>query len=689
MPSCPRKLLGEPASAIAVVFASGALLIGWAVYESYYGRHAAVRPVPTGQGMFPEPDGINAYLLQQQGGIHDVRGQGLAHRFTLLVIAASLGLLAARGSPLPERLPEAVWIACRGIAIIGIGVFLIWAVKCQDFPLRYYAVGGVAVFLGWWLGRRLRTSRLNRCCGILSLALLAALCGPTVLMRLDHSHRSWTDLEVMQAHYTLLLSQGDRLAAGFRPGDEVLSSYGAILPFCTAVYQRFVGGISLKGYILLINLLQTLYLAVATYGYYVYGRRKWFLALVGLLFVGVHYHFYNQFQLSAAPNHTAWRAIGLPMTCGLLLLLRKAPFRRTALLLGMAGGAALLQNPESGMACLAGMVTFLLFRHVPAGAPRPLARLLAMAGCFAVGMAASLLVFAAASRGLLGPLPSLGALADYVRTMKTVARSGYAGGTGPLDPMAILILGHASANLIHASMKRRIVSDFHGCLRAAVSTMILVWFAYYANRPHPAYLISFHVLYGFLLVDAVRLLLAMRRLAVVRWPAMASAGILAVMIVPYLETAVKDEWANYRRGIGVITHGVDADKAILLSGVYFPRDARARAIEEKAAFLRQVGQDAPVVYFTADSYLVPKLSGVWPRIPMAEVFWESVTRRQYEKLVQGVVESRADAIYFDSKEPIAFQSTPSTEFYQQLRRDLSGRFQRDSSIHGWERWRRR
>jgi hypothetical protein len=74
---------------------------------------------------------------------------------------------------------------------------------------------------------------------------------------------------------------------------------------------------------------------------------------------------------------------------------------------------------------------------------------------------------------------------------------------------------------------------------------------------------------------------------------------------------------------------------------------------------------------------------------MAEVFWESVTRRQYEKLVQRVVDSGADAIYFDSQESIAFQPARSTEFYQQLRRDLSGCFQRGADIHGWERWRRR
>ena len=76
----------------------------------------------------------------------------------------------------------------------------------------------------------------------------------------------------------------------------------------------------------------------------------------------------------------------------------------------------------------------------------------------------------------------------------------------------------------------------------------------------------------------------MRRLPVVRWPALASAGILAVMILPYWQAAVKTEWANYRRGIEVIVRGVPPERALLLSGVYFPRDPRRAGDRREGRF---------------------------------------------------------------------------------------------------------
>ena len=110
----------------------------------------------------------------------------------------------------------------------------------------------------------------------------------------------------------------------------------------------------------------------------------------------------------------------------------------------MAGGAAVLQNPESGVACIAGMATFLFFRHLPTGAPASDHEAAGDGRMLRRRHGRQPVAFAAAARGLLGPLPSPAESRDYLRLMKAVTRSGYGGGTGPLDPMAVLILGQAA-----------------------------------------------------------------------------------------------------------------------------------------------------------------------------------------------------------------------------------------------------
>ena len=64
------------------------------------------------------------------------------------------------------------------------------------------------------------------------------------------------------------------------------------------------------------------------------------------------------------------------------------------------------------------------------------------------------------------------------------------------------MVAHATWSVWYTAQQRS--SGFRTSFRIAVGTMLLVWFAYFANRPEPGYLCSYLLLYGLLLIDLGR-----------------------------------------------------------------------------------------------------------------------------------------------------------------------------------------
>ena len=522
---------------------------------------------------------------------------------------------------------------------------------------------------------------------------------PGLSVRIDHSSRPWSVVEIMEAHYSLLFSAGDRLAAGQRLFDDVMPGYGILLPLGTALLQRLTGPLSLHGYQLIVWGLQVLYLGIAGYCYRVYARGRWLPAGVALLLTCLPYHFYCVFVDHAAPNHTAFRQIGFPLACLGLIWSRSKSLPTIGLLFGLASGFAVFTCWDIGVAVTSGLGIALILRCGARGAAW-WRQFLPAIGLWLIG-ASLIVVSVGLALGLAGGLPSSDGVKAFLTMMRVATSSGHAASAFVrLEPMALLIFTHAVLALIGVGLRRRRgrLSAFDP-IRGGVAATLLVWFTYYANRPDPAYLYSFLVLYGFLLIDALRLLTLARRARSPWLPLIVAAASLALIVGPYTIALAQLEWPYYRRGIQLVLRPPDRKGAVRLSGVDFPRSHRAAEIVRKAAYLREQARGQPLIYFTVDSYLVPKISGVWAALPASEVFWESVTRPQYERLIQRVIRSDAAYLYFDDEESISPRQTstvpmdkplPGTrEFFRQLRVDLSPHYELETVVGGWERWRQR
>ncbi len=674
------------------------LLVGWLAYSAYYARHPDV-PFDAGRatGMFDHPRQLNTYLLRFVPTA-DATGQKLAHRAMLL----GLGALMALASFWPRRWEPAVRPLAGLCAVLVVGGGLVFAHFWTNRPVDWRIVGlGALVPLALGaLGPLWAWRPVNRLFAMLTLVVLAALTVPGLFVRLDLSFHPWSSIEIIQAHYAYVFSQGDRLAAGARLAEDVVPYYGLLTPLVTGAAQRWLGDLSLHAYMRMIEFLQAVYILAALYVYHYHARRKWVLCLAITFFALLTYHFYQFYLNSGTPNHTAWRAIAFPVALAVLVRVRKLPLPRSAFVLGLTACLAVLQNAETGLAVTAGLLTFVAVHHPPAHEFRPwLCSAARTAFAFATGVLVTGVGYVVVYRLLLGEWLEPRALAGVFQYMRLMADHGLGSTRLAFHPLAVLMFVHAAYVLIRVWLDRRRVGRFRPSFRAAAAAMILTWFAYYANRPDPEYLTSFHVLYGVLLLDLLRPLLVVSRRRALWAPALGALAVLTLVVVPAAIGQTAAAWEWYVKGVHVLRNRPDDRIATRLSGVYFPNERRAAELWVKARFLKSLDRSRPVIYLTVDSYLIPKVSGVWPALPLVDVFWESLTPRQYAKLLRRIVASGVDVIYFDSDESIASYRTPlhpplpplpgSREFFRELRKDLAPHFERSEVTSGWEVWKRR
>jgi hypothetical protein len=110
-------------------------------------------------------------------------------------------------------------------------------------------------------------------------------------------------------------------------------------------------------------------------------------------------------------------------------------------------------------------------------------------------------------------------------------------------------------------------------------------------------------------------------------------------------------------------------------------------LRRRADYIRARSAEPPV-YLTADSYLVPKLSGVFSAMPALDFCWQSLDRTTYERALDAIVRSPSGRVYLDAESVGAF-NTVCGPFYGQVRQDLGRSFDKMGEEEGWEVWKRR
>jgi hypothetical protein len=607
----------------------------------------------------------------------DSRGQTLAHLLMVgLVGLLVVGVARCDGWWRSEKHPGLRWLLEITLTFLT-GVILLRA--ASDLRPLGLLIGGCALVVLWVWGRPILGARENALFLAAGLVVLAAATLPAFLQRLDLSEHAWSRIVFIQYHYSAVLGAADQLVAGRRLFADVFPNYGSLLPVAAAAVQRRLRPWSMGDYLRVLQALQALYLLVAAWLYHQHARGRWFFVLPALLLVIPWYHFAHRGLL--APNQTPWRAIAIPLAAALLLLLARRRLSVTAFALGAAGAAALLLNFETGVAVIAGLAAYLVFRH---GARRGLGRLAVLSF---LGAGLSFLVFALGYRWALGH--SLGSawllLLGWRASLLAVT------GCNGLPLTAVtwpsLVFGQAVFVLFHTALRTPPPAPWRASFRAFVATTLLVWFAYFAYRPSEWSLSSYYLLYGFLVIDAARYLVrevfVRRRLnPLLAFGLAASLSLGLPRIVEGNAAAAQEAWRAL-----TISVGAPVAPSREVSGLLLPQPG-ADDVLNKARYLRHAAAFGPPLYFTADLYLIPKVSGVLSSGLPVGLDLEMITKADYERILADLVASPSSQILFDAPGSEANRAPLLRSFLQQVRRDVSSHFRPVRLEAGWEIWQR-
>jgi hypothetical protein len=482
-------------------------------------------------------------------------------------------------------------------------------------------------------------------------------------------------------HYSLTLAQGDRLASGFSLGNEINLTYGLIPSLALAVFERRFGLLDFGAHIRLVQVSQVAFLVTAVFAYRLWKPHNPLFILFGTLLVGPWLT--SSHMAIFRPNLAGWRNFGFAIGVVFLLLIRRQPLRRAALILGCCAGFLILYNPETGLCLAFGYGLFLLSRlrgfTIASGTGLAIRALLGVILIFSLALGLYRLG--------LGEFPVIKA-STFLGFM-SLFRQGYGSLPMYFDPLALLIFGHCIYLVAFITNKwRQRGLDFDECVRLSIAATILVWFTYYVNRPHPWNLWTYQFLYVFLIANFLepRFLQHLRRKGA---KAIAEPRLIALTFI-LLPAIISN---NYHNILSRKTWNIQASSTTTaISGIEVPK-LLADILRDKANFVARQDSSS-TLYFTRNSYSLALLTQHFIRVPVQDAFAETATDADFERLVDKINNTLPRIILFDvdyNKREIDLN--PDLYFYARFFNRLKGRlldhYQPSYITQGWQVWKLR
>ncbi len=686
---------GSPAD-FGAGFAAAAVLIlivSYVLGTSLWPRLGLTPPDPSIYGYRPElVDAITG------GQFPDLRLQ----KFIYLAVLASVGCVAlwlACAPQLPAAAPlmaAGKWLVRSTVAgVVGIAaIYLIDVMRpprqmIQDLKLRDLDTA-ILLVLAFGLSDTLRRSLPFQAVprfAIAAVALLGLFAFAVAPIALRPDIRDWNyfTFTMVELHFAYVVGITDQLAAGARLFDDVVPYYGLLPAAIIGYFVKTFGALDWGAMFRIVQCLQIGMLLCLAMGMYLWkGRRRPFLWIV-LPCVLVLPDLFAAYHMIWYPNQTGWRFFGYAIAILCLGALARAPARFHAPILGWAFAAIILWNLETGVVASAGFIGYLL----AAGDRARWGRVCASLAVFAISTIVGFLAFAALYRAGYGywPIPtSVGATINWYRY--------FLGGPGGLqikdiDLLALVVFGHCAATILSAARSWRAGPlAFDRRVELALAAMICVWLYYYVNRTQTLNLWSILYLYAPLAAKwfhPLRLKLALRG----GRPIFPATLVPAVLIAAW--TIQDGKWAYEATRSAFERPPASESVAIPLSGV-ITQTPIADYISRKVDYVAAIEDKSSVVPITLHSYLVPLMSGVYPSLPVRDVFWQTIREPDFEALIQHLKALAPAEILFDTDPPAgpaAFAAAQIGRMNARLQLALADDYAPAERAAGWEIWRRK
>jgi hypothetical protein len=498
------------------------------------------------------------------------------------------------------------------------------------------------------------------------------------LMRTPRAYEP--ELSWAEWHYSATLAQGDRLAAGLRVGSRISLNYGLIHSIALAAFERIWGFLDFGGHFRLVQVSQLAFLGVAVLAFYLWRPDNPFFVLFGTLLIGPWVS--TSHPAVYYPNQTGWRSFGLAAGVTVLILCRRQPLWRVASLLGASAAFLLLYNPETGFCLSLGYGLFLLSRQ------RSLVSIAVgrLAARAALAASAVLLVALFSFRAALGTWPPLGTALLF--GLITRFGQGYGGLPLYFDPLALLIFAHCVYVVSSSVLTWRVRDlEFNESAKLGISAAILIWFAYWVNRPQAWNLWTFQFLYLFVVADVVepRLFRRLRCRGIATGIFDFRLASLTFLLVPMLLAM------NYSILLATLLPNKRPEVITsVLSGLSVPEDS-ANAIRTQADFLA-TQQASRTLFFSRHSYSLSLLTGRFNPLPAQDAFAETVTNSDFDRLIGEIYKISPRVILFDT--PVdgsvvaenRVMNYFNMHFFDRLKIRLAERYYQGATTSGWQIW---
>ena len=478
-------------------------------------------------------------------------------------------------------------------------------------------------------------------------------------------------------HYSIVFGSAELLRDSAIDRSIVRLNYG-LLSALSAVKLGALFGVETFGdYIRLTQSYQIAFALVLFVSAWLWARgNRYFLLLVAAAILP----WVSTVHLSVvAPNQSGYRMMvfaALPALIATIPRIGNTIVRVAAAV--VFASVLMLWNVETGLAAFAAIVTATLLSEYRAG--RRIAGLAVVA--VAVTACTTFAVLSAYSIYLHGGMIS----SITIRHLNDILVGGYGGLQNKGDLIAVGIAGFTTVVLLQSCVaaRRGLLSDL-ALARTAICMAILVWFAYYANRPGPWNLWGIYVLAVFLVEPITRPEFWSTRAEQLRRPLASPVIVLAVLALVMIPVHAHS-FLYHNRAIS------------LRSTPNFQGLELPTIMVDHFRSQAQVLSAAPhrTVYLSAVPFISGLTSNRHNSLSVFDSFGETWTPGGLARLRQQIVDLDPELVLVEAKASPLFGVAvygprfvwPREDFFNRLRKILGDHFTRDGEAGGWEAWRR-
>lgn len=510
---------------------------------------------------------------------------------------------------------------------------------------------------------------------MLYLGIVILLATPTLLILTGEiAFTRWGGFH--ESHITALWG-----AANYIAGQEALSNpvfgYGAIFPTIMGYAQKILSFGSMKTQFSITLLFQAFFMLLSIVALRRWNARHPLYLLIGILAL---FPFLAEWEKLIFVNSSSIRFMNFAVGTLIILYLDKVPRKRGAVLLGSACAWQFLYNPETGIAITLGSLAYLITQH-------HFLDLKKVVGVLLYWLIGALMAFGVID-GIIVHNTGHSSLQVLFSAM-FLFEKGYGGLPLYYDSIIIVIFLHMTyISLKSAANWGKSELSVNSRRKLYLSVTILVWFAYYINRPHDRHLYTFFPLYMFFIVDMCDI----RRLRLYwedKFKGLKSFRLalpIVILTIVFLPVLGKEAYTNIKRIHSHTRANSDSKKSLVeVDGIFLPQ-ATAKSIQTRVSYLKQKKNENPLI-LTENTYSIPLMAQYFPEEGLLDINME-LPSRGYTQIIRQILTPEASEIWFDQSPSLPRYTKDQGKLWKQIRKDISDVYTMDKIEQGWEIWKR-